>query len=95
MSPEPTGAFHATVRGRVQGVGFRYSALREARRLGVSGSVSNAADGSVELIAEGDSASLDRFLQWLHRGPPGAHVDDVEVQWRPFTGSYEGFDVEF
>lgn len=95
MAPASPGAFRATVKGRVQGVGFRYSAVREARRLGLSGTVSNAGDGSVDVVAEGKTASLERLLEWLHRGPPGAHVSEVELQWLPFTGAYDGFDVEF
>jgi acylphosphatase len=95
VAPESTGAFRATVKGRVQGVGFRYSAVREARRLGINGSVSNSGDGNVEVVAEGQRDSLERLLQWLHSGPPGAHVSEVEIQWLPFTGDYDGFDVEF
>jgi acylphosphatase len=96
VSPEQDrAAFQVIIRGRVQGVGFRYSAVREARRLGVSGYVSNTPDGSVEVVAEGDSAALDRLLRWLRTGPSMAHVDGVDVEWRPFTGVYRGFDVEF
>ncbi|HEY9594046.1 MAG TPA: acylphosphatase [Spirochaetia bacterium] len=86
---------YAVVHGRVQGVGFRYSAIREARRLGLSGSVSNRGDGTVEVYAEGDAAALESLLAWLRRGPPGAHVTDVDVDARPFSGAWQGFDVEF
>ena len=88
-------AFHAVVSGRVQGVGFRYSTIRQARALGLSGTVSNQSDGSVEVDAEGPRPSLERLLAWLSHGPPGAHVRDVSVEWRPWSGRYQGFDVEF
>jgi acylphosphatase len=88
-------AFRAVVTGRVQGVGFRYSAVREARGLGVLGRVANLPDGSVEVAAEGDPLRLKQFLAWLHKGPPGAYVRDVAVMWAPPTGSYTRFDVEF
>jgi acylphosphatase len=68
-----------TVRGHVQGVGFRASAAHEARRLGVEGWVRNLADGGVELRADGDPEAVDALLEWLGHGPPGAEVTDVEV----------------
>lgn len=88
-------AFRALVIGRVQGVGFRYSAIHEARRLGINGTVANLPDGSVEVVAEGDADRLTRFASWLRRGPPGAHVRDLQIQWTPFTGRYADFEVEF
>lgn len=65
----------------MQGVGFRYSTVREARRLGICGWVRNVDDGAVEGHAQGDAASLAEFHQWLHRGPPAARVDGVD--WQP------------
>jgi acylphosphatase len=88
-------AFHAVVTGRVQGVGFRYSAVREARARRISGTVANRYDGSVEIDAEGAMPDLQRFFAWLQRGPPGAHVSNVDVEWRPWSGRFDGFDVEF
>jgi acylphosphatase len=88
-------AFRAFARGRVQGVGFRYSTIHEARRLGVLGTVRNCPDGSVEVIAEGESEKLQRFLQWLRRGPSAAHVSELEVDDIPYCGTYTEFGVEF
>jgi acylphosphatase len=81
--------------GRVQGVGFRYSAIHEARRLGINGTVSNQPDGSVEVVAEGEADSLARLAAWLRKGPPGSHVHDLQIQWTSFTGRYTDFEVEF
>jgi acylphosphatase len=95
MNPRVDKAFHALVHGHVQGVGFRYSAVRQAQALGVRGTVANTPDGSVEVVAEGDAPSLERFLLWLEKGPPGARVREVQVQWLPPSGGYRGFDIAF
>ena len=71
------------VSGRVQGVGFRWSAGREANRLGVTGWVRNAADGSVEAEIHGADDALDGMLAWFARGPEGASVADVAVEACP------------
>ncbi|HET6451514.1 MAG TPA: acylphosphatase [Spirochaetia bacterium] len=88
-------AFRAVVSGRVQGVGFRYSTIRRARALHLYGAVSNQADGSVAVTAEGPRSSLEELLAWLSHGPPGAHVRDVTVDWVPWSGRYRDFEVEF
>jgi acylphosphatase len=67
------------VTGRVQGVGYRYFAETAARAEGLSGWVQNQPDGSVEVVAEGDHQSVDRFEAKLRRGPAGARVDGVRV----------------
>jgi acylphosphatase len=91
---EKPGAFFACVRGKVQGVGFRYSAVRTARRLGINGYVRNASDGSVEVWAEGAQRSLDSFLAWLHKGPEFSRIDSVDKQDRVPQGCRD-FDVEY
>ena len=88
-------AIHAIVEGEVQGVGFRYSALREARALGVVGWVRNADDGTVEAWAEGEEAALEEFLAWLNVGPPAALVRGVKVSWKNPKGTYSSFSVAF
>jgi len=87
-------AFYARVRGRVQGVGFRYYASREAVRLRLSGYVRNAEDGDVEVWAEGPEEKLALFLKWLYRGPQFSRVDDIEKQDVEPRG-YEGFNVKY
>lgn len=65
------------VHGRVQGVGFRWWTRSQARRLGVTGTVSNRADGSVEVRARGSEEALAQFRLLLEQGPPGAEVTAV------------------
>jgi acylphosphatase len=83
----------AVVRGRVQGVSFRYYTQAEARRLGLNGWVRNQPDGSVEVLAEGPRAELDALLAFLHRGPPAARVSGVEAHRSPALGDLGPFDV--
>ncbi|MGA2763643.1 MAG: acylphosphatase [Spirochaetia bacterium] len=93
--PAEARGVRALVHGRVQGVGFRWSAVREARSLGLTGIVSNRPDGTVEVVAEGDATRLTRLVAWLEKGPPGARVTSVDVEWLPWSGSYARFDVDF
>ena len=85
---------HATVRGRVQGVGFRYFVAFEARRLGLYGYVRNGRDGrSVEVVAEGRSKALEALLDGLRTGPPGAQVAAVQAAWREMAGEFPDFSI--
>lgn len=81
------------VRGRVQGVGFRYFVVDLARDLDLDGWVANEMDGSVRCRAEGERPAVDALLEALRVGPPGARVDDLEVRWGPATGGPGGFTV--
>ena len=83
------------VKGRVQGVGFRFFAIRAARRLGVTGTVRNLADGSVEAVAEGTTAAVAEFRAELWRGPSYAEVTAVDESEIKAAGRYTGFDVEY
>jgi acylphosphatase len=83
----------AVVRGAVQGVGYRFSTIRMAERLGLSGWVANAPDRSVHVVAEGPRASVESLVAWLHRGPPAADVVSVDTTWGPAVGEFRGFGV--
>jgi acylphosphatase len=83
----------ATVRGRVQGVGFRYYVLKRATGLDLTGWVANEPDGSVRCVAEGPAAASDDLEEILRRGPIGAIVDDVAVVRMPAAGRFVGFTV--
>ena len=87
--------FRAIVRGRVQGVSFRYYTLEMARELGVLGFVRNRGDGTVEIVAEGKEASICRLVMWLHTGPRWARVEDVDVTWEEPVGEFKQFEVRF
>jgi acylphosphatase len=67
-----------TIYGRVQGVGFRYAACKEAEKLRISVSPRNEPDGSLRIEAVGDDAALQKFLAWCRKGPLLAHVERVE-----------------
>ena len=71
----------ATVRGYVQGVGFRYFVERKAKGLMIRGFVQNRADGSVYVLAAGERSALEQLLSALYRGPSQARVDSVDVEW--------------
>jgi acylphosphatase len=94
MSVIAHNAFYARVSGRVQGVGFRYSAVREAQRQRLNGWVRNASNGDVEIWAEGPPEKLELFLAWLWRGPAYSRVDSVEKEDKPPRG-YRDFGVEY
>ncbi|MGE5420698.1 MAG: acylphosphatase [Chloroflexota bacterium] len=80
------------VRGRVQGVGFRWSAANEALRRGITGFVKNLQDGSVYVEAEGEREILEDFVAWCRSGPRFSSVDSVEVNSGPPVG-YTGFVI--
>ncbi len=81
------------VRGGVQGVNFRATAVREALRLAITGRVWNRDDGAVELIAEGSGGALSSLQSWLNEGPPGADVRAVERTELSGKPRYEGFNI--
>jgi acylphosphatase len=85
----------ATVHGNVQGVSFRAYTQREALRLHITGWVANQWDGTVKVTAEGSDEALLRLVQWLHRGPPAARVDQVEVAWSDGSGEFKGFQIRY
>lgn len=72
-------ALHVRVEGRVQGVWFRASTLKEAQRLGVDGWVRNTADGDVEIFMQGEDEAVARLLSWCYQGPPCARVLNVQL----------------
>jgi acylphosphatase len=72
-------AHRVIVRGRVQGVGFRYAMCASARAAAVCGWVRNRHDGCVEAHVQGAHADVLRVIEWARRGPPGARVDAIEV----------------
>jgi acylphosphatase len=83
----------ATVRGYVQGVGYRYYALQHARALGLTGFARNERDDSVTVVAEGPSHLLAQLIEALRRGPEGADVQDIQPVWGPATREFPTFRI--
>ena len=79
--------------GRVQNVGFRWWTTRQARRLGLAGTVQNRADGSVEVVATGPAGAVDRLAALLASGPAGAHVEVVEELEPPNDAGFSTFEI--
>jgi acylphosphatase len=86
---------HVIVSGRVQGVFFRARTRDEARNHGVRGWVRNLPDDRVEAVFEGDRTAVQQVLDWCHRGPPDAYVDDVDLTWEHTTGQDQTFEVRW
>lgn len=83
---------HLLVDGIVQGVGYRYFALRKANIYGLKGFVKNLIDGRVEVVVEGERGLVDEFVKDLRRGPISAHVTDIRIDWDTPTFEFGGFE---
>jgi acylphosphatase len=79
--------------GRVQGVFFRASTVAQAQDLALTGWVKNCDDGSVEVVVEGARAEVDKLIEWCRRGPPGAQVQRVDVEWQSFQNQFRQFSI--
>jgi len=84
----------AMVYGRVQGVLFRYFVRNVAKKLGLKGYARNLASGdAVEVQAEGEKRQLNKLLEQLKVGPPGARVERVEVKWADYSQGFDDFSI--
>jgi acylphosphatase len=91
MSEEREAKVRVTIKGRVQGVGFRYWTCGEARRLGLRGWVRNRPDGAVEALFAGPGARVEDMLAACWRGPSFARITAVDAQDAPGETAPEGF----
>ncbi|HEY7700131.1 MAG TPA: acylphosphatase [Vicinamibacteria bacterium] len=88
-------AYVLIVSGRVQGVGFRWFAEREALKRNIRGYVRNLEDGRVEILAQAAPGALDEFRESIRRGPKASRVDDVEVKAVDVDLALSSFRIRF
>jgi acylphosphatase len=84
---------HVFVTGRVQGVFFRSTMADLAESLDLAGWVRNLSDGRVETILEGERSHVEKVVDFCRRGPPGAHVHDLKVNWEAWQGEFSDFKI--
>jgi acylphosphatase len=84
---------HVYYTGRVQGVGFRYAARTTACGFELTGFVRNLPDRRVELVAEGDRAELEAYLEAIRTGTMEHYIRNEQVVWEPATGEFAGFEI--
>lgn len=90
---ETSDSFHAIAAGRVQGVGFRWFVQQAATRRGLTGTVRNLRDGSVEVWAEGGQRELVEFVGEIARGPIHGRVDRLHLSWGGASGRWDDFHI--
>ncbi len=86
---------HVHIRGRVQGVNFRYHTMQNARAAGLAGWVRNLPDRRVEAVLEGAKAAVEQLVDWCRVGPSSARVDHLDVTWETPSGEEGEFRVRF
>ena len=85
---------HVLYTGKVQGVGFRFTAEAIARKFKINGWVSNLRDGRVEVLAEGEESALKDFLSGIGE-EMARYITDTELSWKESTGEFKGFGIKF
>ena len=85
---------HLIISGKVQGVFYRASCQKIAQELGLTGWVKNLSDGSVEVLAQGEKEKIEKLIEWCKKGPPGARVSDVKVEWKEQEKKFFSFDIK-
>ncbi len=81
--------------GRVQGVFYRDSARRKAKKMGLAGWAQNQADGSVKIVAQGEEQTLKEFVDWCYNGPILAKVDEIETEWSKPEKKLKNFEIRY
>lgn len=84
-----------TVHGKVQKVGFRFSAIDKALEWDLVGVVKNYEDDKVQIEVEGEMENLQKFLKWCHVGPEGAKIEKVDFTSSEEMQNYETFNAEY
>jgi len=86
-------AIRLNIYGKVQGVGFRYSALQKAHELGITGFVKNRSDGSVYIEAEAEPEILEQFIIWCKQGPTWSTIENV-IETDISFNNYTDFSIK-
>jgi len=86
-------AIHIFIKGRVQGVSFRYFTLKQAQNLNIRGLVRNNPKGNVEAFAQGDKTNLELFIEILQQGPSFYRVDEMKLIWEHAERDYSDFPL--
>lgn len=86
---------HLIISGSVQGVWFRHNTNRVANKLGLAGFVRNLPDGNVEVIAEGDEEKLNELIAFCKKGPEGANVEDVKIEYQKPKNEFKAFSIKY
>lgn len=81
--------------GRVQRVGFRIYAQKEAERLNLTGYIKNENDGSLSILIEGEEEKIKEFTEWTKSGPRGAWVKKMFFKWAKYTQEFTKFEIRY
>ena len=92
MADDSLQCLRVVVRGHVQGVGYRFSCVQQARSLGVAGWVRNCRDGSVEAFLQGPQPRVRQMCDWMRQHVPGASVQSLEATPQPPQPGLRGFE---
>ncbi len=87
--------YEITIKGRVQGVGYRYFAVQKAKEMGINGWVKNLVDGSVLIVAQGIEAEIKTFIDYLYIGPTPSRVDKISTCVMQITTVFDSFSVKY
>ncbi|MCF7792033.1 MAG: acylphosphatase [Victivallales bacterium] len=88
--------YRIIVKGRVTGVGFRFSTLNQAQKYpDLKGYVRNVCRNEVEVVIQGDEYEVNNLISWLRHGPSGARVDDIKISELPISSSLPPFKISF
>ena len=93
MPIERKPSVYIIIKGKVQGVSFRYFTLKQAQELNIVGWVRNKPNGTVEAVAHGDKINLELFIKKLEEGSSLSRVDDVILNWEHEEKDYENFTI--
>jgi acylphosphatase len=87
--------YEITIKGRVQGVGYRYFAAQKATEMGIKGWVKNAVDGSVIVVAQGIEEEIETFIDYLYLGPTRSRVDQISKVKFNTLSDFNNFSVKY